>query len=87
MFSMKKMDHHLDLLGHMAETLGIDLNAAMRAGRLSPETYRAAALRCTGCDAPEACAHWQRDHRAGAAAAPDYCRNANLLAALKEAAP
>lgn len=72
---------HADLVDRMATAQGVDLEARMMAGHLTPDTLNDAILSCTGCAAPDACEHWLAAHEDGAAA-PDYCRNAGLLADL-----
>ena len=86
MFLSRKIDRHLTLFGRMAQAVGADLGDAVEGGRLSSEGLRLAALRCTACTMPEACALWLDGQGAGADAAPDYCRNAGLLADLAEVA-
>lgn len=83
MISIAKLDRHVGLMTRMAEALGVDMGEAMVEGRLAPEAYRDAMLRCTHCESPEACALWLKGHpKNSAAAAPGYCRNRALLAEL-----
>ena len=74
-----KFDRHAGLMGRMADTLGVDLAAASLSGKLAPEEYRNAVIRCTGCTQPGACADWIAAHPNGARHAPDYCRNKERL--------
>jgi hypothetical protein len=69
------------LMGRMAETLGVDLEAAAMQGVLPPETQTAMVQACGGCAKPGACGHWL-ERTARATAAPEYCRNADILRAL-----
>lgn len=82
MFWISKMARHADLAGRMAETVGVDPAEAMLYGELTPEDWRSAVLRCSGCTDVEACEHWLADHADGAAETPDYCRNKTRLDAL-----
>ncbi len=83
MFSLKKFDHHFGLMEDVAKKVGVDFGEALAEGRISPETLRGAALRCTGCTHPEECAQWSIDHPQGADAAPAYCRNGLLMERLR----
>lgn len=51
-----RLDRHARLMDRMADTLGLDLAEESMAGRLTPEDYRSAVFRCTGCTRPEECA-------------------------------
>lgn len=84
MFAARTINRHVALLNTMAGTLGVDLTGAMATGSFQPEAWRGAVLRCTGCSDPDGCQHWLAEHaETGAGAAPDFCRNADLLARLK----
>jgi len=79
-----RIDRHALLVQKMAETVEADLGEALIAGRIRPEGLRAAVLRCTRCEAADACEDWLDDHAAtGADVAPDYCLNRELLARLR----
>ena len=75
------LKRHADLVDRMATAQGVDLEEAMMAGHLTPGELGDAVLACTGCAAPETCAHWLAAHDSGEAA-PAYCRNSDLLAEL-----
>jgi hypothetical protein len=77
-----KMRHHAGLFGRMSEVIGADLPAAVRSGQLTAADYEQAVVRCTGCSGTSSCEKWL-ETEPSAAEAPDYCRNADLLAALR----
>lgn len=81
---MGKVARHADLVSEMAQTVGADIGGAMEEGRLDPARYRSAVMRCTTCEAAEECPGWMASHP-GAAAAPGYCKNRDLMAALRVA--
>jgi hypothetical protein len=85
MLSLKKLDHHFGLMEDVAKRVGVDFGEALTEGRITPETLRGAALRCTGCTHPEECAEWSAEHADGAEHAPAYCRNGLLLDRLRTA--
>jgi hypothetical protein len=78
----QKLDHHAGLVNRMAETVGADLGDAIIAGTLSGQGLRAAVMSCCACDSTDACQDWLAAHADGAAEAPCYCRNRDLLAGL-----
>ncbi|TDK41242.1 DUF6455 family protein [Antarcticimicrobium luteum] len=80
------LKHHAALLDRMAGALGIDLEEAALSGRLTVDEISDAVLRCTGCAGPAHCTSWLA-MRVGARAAPGYCRNRDLMARLRAAAP
>ena len=75
------LKRHAELVDRMATAQGVDLEERMMAGHLSAGELDDAVLACTGCPAPEACAHWLAAHEDGDTV-PDYCRNNALLSAL-----
>jgi hypothetical protein len=79
----QKLDHHAGLVNRMAETVGADLGAALITGKLSGEGLRAAVVNCCACEGAADCPDWLADHAQGAAEAPCYCRNRDLLAGPK----
>ncbi len=70
-----RIDRHARLVERMADTVGVDLAEESLRGRMPPQEYRAAVLRCTGCSQVDACCSWLEAHPDGAVAPPDYCRN------------
>jgi hypothetical protein len=77
----KTRAQHGALMNRMAETLGVDLDEAELRGALAPEQREEMLLACTGCADPTGCAHWLARTR-NADAAPDYCRNGDVLGRL-----
>lgn len=73
-------DHFWLTIG-MSKAVGADLGDAMRDDRISHQTYAQIINRCRSCDDPEGCKLWLETH-AKAKAAPDYCRNRDVLADL-----
>lgn len=85
---------HAALFDGMSQALGLDLQEQAIAGRLAFDEISEAVLRCRRCAHPTQCAtrlaqlggRQAGDGLAGEglAAAPDYCRNRDLLDYLKE---
>lgn len=82
----RTLKRHADLINRMADAQGVDLDARMMEGLLTPGKLADAVLACTGCTNPGDCTHWLESHEAGAPA-PDYCRNVDLFADLKAGRP
>jgi len=76
---LSRVERHSDLVGRMAETLGVDLLDAAQAGRIGEGALSSVVYNCMGCDQPQACEGWLAAHIQGADAAPAYCRNKALL--------
>lgn len=76
---------HAALVDRMATAQGLDLEEQMMRGRFTTSELEDAVLRCTGCSAPDACAHWL-ETQGQAEAAPLYCRNAQVFAELRREA-
>ncbi|MEZ5685169.1 MAG: DUF6455 family protein [Paracoccaceae bacterium] len=99
MFGARVLNRHAALMNRMADTLGVDLEEALRRGKLSSEHWRDALVSCAGCDDPEGCVHWLGAHQApeDRSAAmpppevPDFCNNRlmmeRLSAELKKLGP
>lgn len=77
----KTRAQHAALMTQMAQTLGVDLDAAQSHGALPPAAHAAMVTACTGCANPKACGQWLA-HTTSAKAAPSYCRNGDLLGRL-----
>lgn len=75
---------HERLMSRLADANGVDFDLMMQSGALSPETYEAAVLNCTGCSDPEGCAARLRGGRSDI---PDFCRNGDSMKRWSEAAP
>lgn len=78
---------HADLMDRMANTLGVDLEEVMMEGRMTMDQLGDAVLSCTGCASPDTCQHWLGAQAGSADQAPDYCRNADMLARLRGGKP
>jgi hypothetical protein len=83
MSGQSKYDEHAALMQRMAETLGLDLTEEMMSGRWTPEDMQAGVSRCLGCTDPSTCKGWLSAHGEGADEAPGYCRNKDLLEAMR----
>ena len=79
------LKRHAALLDGMAARIGVDLEEAALAGRVTVDEISEAVLRCTGCAGPEHCAALLTAP-AQAATAPGYCRNRDLMARLQAGA-
>lgn len=77
---------HAALLDGMSAAIGLDLQEEAIAGRLQFDEISEAVLRCTRCAHPEQCSARLASPAAKMDQAPDYCRNRDLLAYLKEQA-
>lgn len=86
MFWMDTMSRHNGLVRRMGKAVGADPARAVAEGTLAPQALRSAVLRCTGCTHTAECEHFLADHPDGAEAAPEYCLNADLMAALADEA-
>ena len=78
-----RIEKHSDLMHRMAQTVGADFGDAILSGQLTGHELRTAVLRCTCCDGADDCPGWMDAHPEGAAHAPGYCQNAELLDRLK----
>lgn len=76
-------DHYWMALG-MAKAAGVDLQAAIEAGRFSQEKWASTVQKCRSCDWGEDCPHWLREHDS-VERAPSTCVNSRVFAALKAA--
>lgn len=83
MSGSSKYDDHSELVERMAEVLGVDLTEEMMAGRWTPEDMQGAVSRCLGCTDPAHCKGWLQDNATGASETPGYCRNKDLLEAMR----
>lgn len=83
MFNFKKADKNTCLMQRMSKTVGADFSKAIVDGRMSPEEYRTAVLKCTRCNDGNACAEWLDAHPEGAAENPEFCGNKGLMGELK----
>ena len=80
----KTLEQHERLMGRMADRLGVDLDEAELRGDLPPQERSDMVLSCTNCTSPEECGKWLESHDK-AECTPSYCRNGELLKALRGA--
>lgn len=76
-------DHYWLALS-MAKAAGIDLQAAIDAGRFSHEQWAHTVQRCRSCEWGGDCAHWLQQH-ANTERVPDTCENSRVFTALRQA--
>ncbi|UXX84374.1 DUF6455 family protein [Roseovarius pelagicus] len=81
------LKRHAALVDRMSQKLGIDLEEEMMRGQMQVDALGDAVLRCTGCVNADECDHWMDVHDDGAEQPPEYCRNAEVFAALKAGRP
>lgn len=73
-----RLVRNVDLMPRLAQRLGIDWADRMDRSPYAAAEYRDALMRCAQCSKDGACRAWiERVHQADAA--PDYCRNKELL--------
>ncbi len=84
MQSQEKLKHHADLVDRMATAIGVDLEDLLFRGQMSPSDVPDAVLRCAACSDPVHCNAWLNRRDTLADATPGYCRNADLMATLRE---
>ncbi|MBY6057375.1 hypothetical protein KUV26_06250 [Leisingera daeponensis] len=75
---------HAELFDRMACAVGLDLEEEAVSGTLRFDEIAEAVLRCTRCGGVGACRKWLADGVRPSAAAPDFCRNRDLLGYLSE---
>ncbi|MBN2906380.1 MAG: hypothetical protein JXJ18_06720 [Rhodobacteraceae bacterium] len=83
MSGKQRYDEHAELVEKMAEALGVDLAEETMAGRWTPEEMQATVSRCLGCTDPAHCKGWLEENKAGVEETPGYCRNKDLLEAMR----
>jgi len=79
-----KIDHRAEVMTRMADTLQVDFAAEILRDASTVNVYRQAVLRCAACPHEDKCTGWMQDH-SQADAAPDYCRNKDILESLSSA--
>lgn len=75
---------HANLFDRMGQAMGLDLEQEAIDGTLRFEEIAEAVLRCTRCACPKVCDRTLTSLEGEIHRTPDYCRNADLLAYLKE---
>lgn len=78
----KTLEDHEILVNRMAGTLGVDLDEAELRGDVTPEFRDEMTLSCTACSDVGGCDRWLGEN-AKADQTPSYCRNSEILAALR----
>lgn len=81
LFWIDRPAKHRGLMDRMARALGIDLEVAVKDGRVDQAQIQRLKLRCALCDQPHACARLL-SASPKLDAAPDYCVNRKTLAEL-----
>lgn len=79
-----KIDHRAGVMTRMADTLDVDFAAAIKHDASTVNLYRQAVMRCAACPHEDKCTAWMQDHPQ-ADAAPEYCRNKDILESLSPA--
>lgn len=79
-----KIDHRAGVMTRMADTLGVDFATTIAQAPEAVREYRQAVMRCASCNHESECMAWMDSH-AHAEAAPDYCRNKDILEGLAKA--
>jgi hypothetical protein len=77
---------HYWLAKAMSQTVGLDLQAEIAAGRFSQQDWADTVRRCRGCDWAGDCPSWMAGHPE-AERAPDACVNAERFNALLARTP
>ncbi|PKP70297.1 MAG: hypothetical protein CVT82_07275 [Alphaproteobacteria bacterium HGW-Alphaproteobacteria-4] len=76
-------DLHFWITRGMARRQGINLNALLSEGVVTRGDVAEMVARCRGCPGMQGCLTFLSEHPTRADAAPDWCRNAQLLAELR----
>lgn len=77
-----RLVRNVDLMPRVAKRLGIDWTRRMASDPYAASEYRDALMRCAECPHDGACRAWL-DKTVNSAAAPDYCRNRQMLDRLR----
>lgn len=81
-----KLSKHFWLTQGMARTIGVNVNDALRDGRIARGEYAEMVAACCHCDRAEHCMAWMGQQAAGAEALPGWCVVKPRLEGLKEPA-
>lgn len=76
---------HAALVDDMGHALGLDLQEEVLRGSVTPERLVDAVLSCANCTDPTRCRAWLDGRDGTASATPEYCRNDDLFAGLRDA--
>lgn len=80
----EKPEDRSGLVNAMADRCGADVPEAFRQGVIGPRRYRELLRRCATCAKSQECRGLLATTGGEALAAPDYCRNKDEIAALRE---
>ncbi len=77
----KSIARRADLVGRMADTVGIDAATAAGAEEIAAQAWRNAVVRCSGCTHDAECRAFMdaADAAGEHPKAPSYCRNKAML--------
>jgi len=75
---LETFSRRADVMGRMAQTLGVDFGARIARDHGVAEQYRNAVMRCASCTHEAECLNWMNGHK-DAKEAPKYCKNKDLL--------
>ena len=78
-----QIEKHFWLTRSVARSMGISFTEVIAEGRLSAEGYAALVTRCRAAGCSKQCAIWLAKNRDIATSAPEFCANADQLAALR----
>ncbi|MBK1636409.1 DUF6455 family protein [Rhodovulum adriaticum] len=81
-----KLSKHFWLTQGMARTLGVNVNDALKDGRMARGAYAELVAACCHCDRAESCMAWMGQQTAQADTLPDWCAIKPTLEALREPA-
>lgn len=77
------IDLHFWITRGMVRRMGINLTEAMHDGLLTQADFAEMISRCRCCTGAKGCLAFLSEHPDAVAAAPDWCRNAAVLAELR----
>lgn len=81
-----RISTHFWLTQGMARSIGVNVNEALRKGRLDRGAYAELVARCCHCARTSDCMGWMARQGAGAEALPLWCAVKPAIEALKEPA-
>lgn len=81
-----RLSKHFWLTQGMARTLGVNVNAALRCGRMGRGEFAELVAACCHCDRADTCMAWMALQTSGAEELPDWCALKSRLEALREPA-
>ncbi|NHX27116.1 hypothetical protein HA397_24385 [Escherichia coli] len=84
MLESARLERHFWLTQGMARSVGVDLNAALKSGRMPRPDYDATIAACFMCGRSEDCMTWMARQGAGAERPPAYCAIRHEIEKLRE---